>query len=96
MKYNAEFRPYHGNNNKATKLLAFANVHYGDFVVKDFKIMDKDGRLAVYMPSKKISSDPDRYTSVAYIEDQARKQAFEKWLIGLYKKYLKNEEKKEE
>lgn len=71
------------------KIRAFVNIHYGDFVIKDFKVMASNtpgGEPWVAMPSKQIKDreGEDRYIVTAWIADSERKKAFERFVLKAY------------
>jgi len=82
---------------RAGKVVAFADVVYGDFRIPGFKIIEgTDGRgLWVGMPSKKYTTrdgQAEEWVNVAWIPDESRRKAFQEFVLAAYTKELREHE----
>ena len=79
------------------KIRAIVDLHYGDFVMKGFKVVEPEGKPAfVGMPSKQIPARDDdgqpiqKWVSTVWMPDAGRKQAFEEHILKLYRQELRH------
>lgn len=77
-------------------VLAFFDVHYGDFVIRGFKVMSSEDSTEpwIAMPSKRISDYEDgrpRYLNVVWLPDNNRKKAFDAFVLSQYNRALEKE-----
>lgn len=83
---------------EAGKILAFVDVHYGIFVMKDFKVIrNTDGELWVAPPSRsfKDSEGAQRWTDTIWIPDIRDKKALQGTVLALYQEELRTEREEE-
>lgn len=78
------------------KIRAFVDLHYGDFVIKGFKVVEPPDKPAfVAMPSKQIPAKDDdgqpiqKWISMIWMPDAGRKKAFEEHILKLYRQMLR-------
>ncbi len=77
------------------KVRATANLYYGDFLIKGFKVVDPgDGKpLWVGMPSKQIpnpdGSGEQVWKQMVQVRETSRKRAFENFVLRAYREKLK-------
>lgn len=73
---------------------AFADVHYGDFVMKGFRVMRRaqgDG-LWIGMPCKQRKgreAEQVEWVDTVWMPDPERKKALERFVLDLYEKELR-------
>lgn len=75
----------------AGKIEAFVDVHYGIFVLKDFKIIrNDDNELWVATPSRSFwdSDEQKRWTDTIYIPDLREKKAVQGTILAAYQEAL--------
>lgn len=73
------------------KILASFDLFYGDFVIKDFRLMESvnGGDPWVGMPSRRIGQgDEAKWYNTTWIPDRARKDAFDKFAVREYRRQL--------
>jgi DNA-binding cell septation regulator SpoVG len=83
---------------QAGKIEAFVDVHYGIFVMKDFKVIrNEDNELWVATPSRSYwdSDDKKRWTDTIYIPDLREKKAVQGTILAAYQEALRVEREEE-
>lgn len=76
----------------AGKILCFVDIHYGVFVMKDFKIIrNDDGELWVAPPSRSYWNDDDKkcWTDTIYIPEIRDKKAIQGTILAAYQEELR-------
>lgn len=78
------------------KIRAIVDVHYGDFVIRGFKVMksNDDSGHWVAMPSKRIPTrdgDEAKWVTTVWIDEPERLKAFERFVLENYQKALETE-----
>jgi DNA-binding cell septation regulator SpoVG len=84
---------------EAGKILAFVDVHYGIFVLKDFKVIkNDDGELWVAAPSRSYwdSDEQKRWTDTIYIPEIRDKKALQGTVLAAYQEELRIEREEEQ
>lgn len=65
-------------------VLAYFKLHYGDFTIKGFKVMDGKPPWVAF-PSKKVGKGDDgRWMTTSWIENETRYEAFRVWALKCY------------
>lgn len=79
------------------KIRAFVDLHYGDFVIKGFTVVEpQDKPPFVGMPSKQIPGKDDdgnpiqKWMQTVWMPDAGRKQAFEEHILKHYRQMLRD------
>lgn len=75
------------------RVRALVDLHYGDFVIKGFKVVDPgDGKpLWVGMPSRQFpaADGETQWVSTVLVPDLGRRKAFEGFVLKAYREELK-------
>jgi len=77
------------------KILAYFDLHYGDFVIKDFRLMESSngGDPWVGMPSRKVGQGEDtKWFNTTWIPERSRKDAFDQFAVREYQRQLEERE----
>jgi DNA-binding cell septation regulator SpoVG len=82
---------------KHGKVEAFADVHYGDFVMKGFRVMQSanGGEPWIGMPSKQIKGrdgEEGEWITMVWMPDAGRRKAFERFVLDAYARELRERE----
>lgn len=73
------------------KILAYFDLHYGDFVIKDFRLMESvsGDEPWVGMPSRRIGQGEEaKWFNTTWIPERARKEAFDQYVVREYFRQL--------
>ncbi|MHC5019112.1 MAG: hypothetical protein ACYTGX_03160 [Planctomycetota bacterium] len=73
------------------KILASFDLHYGDFVIKDFRVMESSngGDPWVGLPSRRVGQGEEaKWFHTTWIPERARKEAFERFVVREYFRQL--------
>lgn len=77
------------------KILAYFDLFYGDFVIKDFRVLESStgGDPWVGMPSRRVGQgEESKWFNTTWIPERARKEAFEKFVVREYHRQLQERE----